>query len=61
VRVPAQNLIGAEGKGWMMANTTLELEHGGSGTIAAAPTEGRGALVGRVIEYLKSNSPGVTV
>jgi alkylation response protein AidB-like acyl-CoA dehydrogenase len=59
VRVPHENLIGQEGKGWMLANTTLELEHGGSGAITAAPNEGRAGQLNRVIEYLKSNSPGV--
>lgn len=33
VRVPALNLIGGEGNGWKVANTGLELEHGGGGHI----------------------------
>ncbi len=33
VRVPAVNLVGGEGNGWKVANTGLELEHGGGGSI----------------------------
>jgi acyl-CoA dehydrogenase len=54
VRVPAENLIGEQGKGWSLANTTLELEHGGSGSVGGAPAGGRGSIVNRVIEYLKT-------
>jgi len=55
VRVPADCLIGAEGRGWAMANTTLELEHGGSGSVGGGAQQGgRGSLVGRVVEYLKA-------
>lgn len=34
VRVPAFNLIGGENNGWKVANTHLELEHGGEGSVA---------------------------
>jgi alkylation response protein AidB-like acyl-CoA dehydrogenase len=54
VRVPAENLIGQEGKGWAMANTTLELEHGGTGSVGGAPQQGRGAIVTRIIDLLKT-------
>ena len=55
VRVPADCLIGAEGKGWAMANTTLELEHGGSGRVGGAPQGGGRAMVHRVLDYLKGD------
>lgn len=51
VRVPAGYLVGAHNKGWTVANTTLEVEHGGEGTPGGA--EGRGGLLNRVISYLK--------
>ena len=55
VRVPSENLIGAEGRGWAMANTTLELEHGGSGNVGGGGGfGGRGPVVNRVIDLLKS-------
>jgi acyl-CoA dehydrogenase len=54
VRVPSENLIGEEGKGWAMANTTLELEHGGTGSVGGAPQQGRGAIVNRIIDLLKA-------
>ena len=54
VRVPGDNLIGQQGKGWALANTTLELEHGGSGSVGGG-AGGRGGIVGRVIEYLKTS------
>jgi hypothetical protein len=38
-----------------MANTTLELEHGGSGTLAAvAASPAVEAVLNRVIDYLKA-------
>jgi hypothetical protein len=53
--VPADNLIGQEGKGWTIVNTKLELEHGGSGSAGGGTEGGRGATsIHRVIEYLKS-------
>ena len=33
VRVPNDRLIGGEGQGWQVAQTSLELEHGGGGQI----------------------------
>jgi alkylation response protein AidB-like acyl-CoA dehydrogenase len=55
VRVPTDCLIGQEGKGWAMANTTLELEHGGSGTVGGgARGTGRFGLVEKVVDYLKA-------
>jgi len=55
VRVPHENLIGDEGKGWAMANTTLELEHGGSGSVGGGAGQGgRGTIVTRVVDYLKA-------
>ena len=53
VRVPHDCLIGEEGKGWAAANTTLELEHGGSGMVGGGDmTRGRQRLLERVIRYL---------
>ena len=51
VRVPAGYLVGAHNKGWTVANTTLEVEHGGEGTPGGG--EVRGGLLSRVISYLK--------
>ena len=51
VRVPRENLIGGEngrGKGWFVAQTTLELEHGGSGRVVRDP------LVDKFIAYCKT-------
>ncbi|MQG20831.1 MAG: hypothetical protein FI725_02345 [SAR202 cluster bacterium] len=33
VRVPNERLIGGEGQGWQVAQTSLELEHGGGGQV----------------------------
>ena len=52
VRVPSENLIGDEGKGWSMANTTLELEHGGSGNVGG--NDLRSEFLGKIIGYLKA-------
>jgi 3-oxocholest-4-en-26-oyl-CoA dehydrogenase alpha subunit len=46
-RVPAFNLVGGENNGWRVANTHLELEHGGEGRVGADP------LVERVVEYCR--------
>ncbi len=51
VRVPREYLIGGEngvGKGWWVAQTTLELEHGGSGRVV------RDQLVDQFIDYCKT-------
>ncbi|MBI2886483.1 MAG: acyl-CoA dehydrogenase family protein [Chloroflexi bacterium] len=51
VRVARENLIGGDtgrGKGWWVAQTTLELEHGGSGRVVA-----RNKTVDQFIEYCK--------
>lgn len=48
VRVPAFNLIGGENKGWKVANTHLESEHGGQGSVR------RNRTVERFIEYCKT-------
>ena len=47
VRVPAKYLIGGENNGWKVANTHLELEHGGDGRIGIDP------LIERVVEYCR--------
>jgi alkylation response protein AidB-like acyl-CoA dehydrogenase len=52
VRVPAKYLVGGENNGWKVANTHLELEHGGDGRIGVDP------LVERVIEYCQKNEAG---
>ncbi|MGH7844032.1 MAG: acyl-CoA dehydrogenase [Candidatus Binatia bacterium] len=49
VRVPAKYLVGGENNGWKVANTHLELEHGGDGRIGTDP------LVERVVEYCQQN------
>jgi hypothetical protein len=48
VRVPAKYLIGGENNGWKVANTHMELEHGGDGRIAVDP------LIERVIDYCRN-------
>jgi alkylation response protein AidB-like acyl-CoA dehydrogenase len=53
VRVPADTLIGRENEGWWVAQTTLDLEHGGSG-VDDTP-DGRTKLLEQVIKYLKEN------
>ena len=45
VRVPAISLIGGENKGWEVATTHLELEHGGGGRI------GRNRVWDRLLRY----------
>jgi alkylation response protein AidB-like acyl-CoA dehydrogenase len=45
VRVPAKYLVGGENNGWKVANTHLELEHGGDGRVGVDP------LIERVVEY----------
>jgi 3-oxocholest-4-en-26-oyl-CoA dehydrogenase alpha subunit len=52
VRVPAKYLIGGENNGWKVANTHMELEHGGDGRIAVDP------VVERVVEYCQKNHVG---
>jgi len=50
-RVPRENVIGAEngvGKGWRVAQSTLEIEHGGGGRIVE-----RNPLLDRFIAYCK--------
>ena len=56
VRVPHENLVGAEGKGWQMANTTLELEHGGAGNVGGGGGGfGGRAIWERVVDYIKGD------
>ena len=45
VHVPAKYLVGGENNGWKVANTHLELEHGGEGRVGMDP------LIERVVEY----------
>jgi len=52
VRVPEKYLIGGENNGWKVANTHMELEHGGDGKIGVDP------VVERVVEYCQKNSIG---
>jgi alkylation response protein AidB-like acyl-CoA dehydrogenase len=52
VRVPAKYLIGGENNGWKVANTHMELEHGGDGKIGVDP------VVERVVEYCQKNLIG---
>jgi len=52
VRVPAKYLIGGENNGWKVANTHIELEHGGDGRIGVDP------VVERVVEYCQKNHVG---
>ena len=52
VRVPAKYLIGGENNGWKVANTHMELEHGGDGRIGVHP------VVERVVEYCQKNHVG---
>lgn len=47
VRVPARYLIGGENKGWKVANSYLELEHGGGGSVTEQP------LFSRLIEHCR--------
>ena len=52
VRVPAKYLIGGENNGWKVANTHLELEHGGDGRVGTDP------VVDRVVEYCQNHDVG---
>ena len=45
VRVPAKYLVGGENNGWKVADTHLELEHGGEGSVGTDP------LVERVVAF----------
>jgi alkylation response protein AidB-like acyl-CoA dehydrogenase len=47
VRVPAFSLVGGENKGWTVATTHLELEHGGGGRI------GRNRVWDRLLRYCR--------
>jgi len=49
VRVPAFNLVGGENKGWKVATTHLEIEHGGGGRV------GKNRFEERIFEYCKTN------
>jgi len=54
VRVPKANLIGEEkgrGKGWWVAQTTLEVEHGADGRVLP-----REPLVDQLIDYCKTTN-----
>ena len=48
VRVSASRLIGGENEGWQVAQTTLEIEHGGGGDVVP-----RTRTVARFIDYVK--------
>ena len=50
VHVPAFNLIGGENNGWKVANTVMEVEHGGNGRI------GRNRQMDRFFEYVTSTN-----
>ena len=52
VRVPAFNLVGGENNGWKVANTYLELEHGGDGSVT------EDALVKRLLDYCQRTEIG---
>ena len=49
MRVTAFYLVGGENQGWKVAETHLELEHGGAGGLASNP------LVGRVASFCREN------
>jgi len=51
-RVPAKYLVGGENNGWRVANTHLELEHGGEGRVGVDP------LVERAVEYCRKTKVG---
>ncbi len=49
VRVPAFNLVGGENNGWKVANTHLELEHGGGGGVRGH------RLLERLLHYCRTH------
>ncbi len=49
VRVPASCRIGPENEGWRVANSTLEVEHGGGGSLV-----GRDRYLRKLIDYCKT-------
>ena len=51
-RVSAKYLVGGENNGWRVANTHLELEHGGEGRVGVDP------LVERAVEYCRKTKVG---
>ena len=53
VRVPATRLIGGESQGWQVAQTSLEIEHGGAG--AAAP---RNRTITRLFDRVRETGQG---
>ncbi|MCX6022127.1 MAG: acyl-CoA dehydrogenase family protein [Chloroflexi bacterium] len=53
VRVPKANMLGGKGQGWWVAQTTLELEHGGGGRVS-----GRNRLVDMLIDYCRDTERG---
>ena len=48
VRVPANRLIGGDTQGWQVAQTTLEIEHGGGGSIVP-----RNRIIERFMGYVR--------
>ncbi|MEK9135580.1 MAG: acyl-CoA dehydrogenase family protein, partial [Bacteroidota bacterium] len=50
VRVPKEYLIGGKTQGWWVANSTLEVEHGGGGRVAP-----RNRIVDELIAYAKKS------
>jgi alkylation response protein AidB-like acyl-CoA dehydrogenase len=55
VRVPQNCMVGQEGKGWAVVNSTLEIEHGGGGSAGGGGEGGRGFRLRKVIDYLKAH------
>lgn len=53
VRVPSSRLIGGENQGWQVAQTTLEIEHGGGGSIVP-----RNQTVAKFLDYVRETGKG---
>jgi alkylation response protein AidB-like acyl-CoA dehydrogenase len=57
VRVPGEYLIGGEGNGWRVTQTSLEIEHGAGGNLGVGEGGGRGgSAINGLLQYAKETT-----